>query len=36
LNGTKLSQKLLKKHWIHLKIDSHKKAYLESILWPRS
>lgn len=34
LNHTKISTKLLKKHWDHLNLDPHKKAYLHTLLWP--
>lgn len=35
LNSTKLSLKSLKENFDILKIDSNKRAYLKSLIWPK-
>lgn len=34
LNNRKLSLRLLRKHWDALKIDAHKRMFLQKIVWP--
>ena len=36
LNGQKISEKKLKKHWLSLDIDPNKKTFLHTLLWPQS